>query len=299
MIPVILSYITVYIVWGSTYFFIKAAVETIPPFYIVGIRFLAGGIILLTIARLRGTLKILPDRKAVFSSVFIGFLLLILGNGLVTVAEKKVDSYLAALLIATTPIMVLAIDRVLFRKEVSFINLIGALIGLGGVALLLFDGTGYMPKISLHLMLIFTGVFFWSLGTAFAKRLPLPRDNFVNSGIQLITVGFLTLLVLQFIQPVSAVAWHTTTSWSWLSLGFLSIFGTLALCSYAYLCTHEPNHRVVSYALVNPVIAVVIGLFLGGETKVPFIIPGVSGILLGLFFMLYGDRVVKGTSIKG
>jgi len=288
MVNIILSYLTIYVVWGSTYYFIKSAVQTIPPFYIVGLRFFLGGLLLLGIAHLNRAFKTLPSRREVAASVFIGILLLIGGNGLVTIAEKKVDSYLTALIVASVPIMVLCIDRILFRKKVLLVSVIGSIVGMIGVSLLLFDGQSNIPQVSPHILTLFIAVFFWALGTSFSKVLQIPINPFVNSGIQLFSVGLISLVMVQFHLPVARVEWHLISHASWGALAFLTLFGSLALGCYAYLLKHEPNHRVVSYALVNQVFAVGVGLIIGGETSVPYLIPGMILILMGLFLMLYG-----------
>ncbi len=288
MIKILLSYLTIYIVWGSTYFFIKSAVQTIPAFYVVGLRFFVGGLLLLGIGYIKGAFKTFPAKHEVLCSVFIGILLLIGGNGLVTIAEKKVDSYLTALIVASVPIMVLLIDRILFGKRVSIISAAGSIVGIIGVALLFFDGTRNSFNISPHIITLFAAVFFWPLGTSLSKVLHIPKDAFVNSGIQLFSVGIIALVFMQFYQPAVRVEWHAISSASWCALLYLSFFGSMALGAYAYLLKHEPNHRIVSYALVNPVIAVIIGIVIGGETSVPYLLPGMTLILAGLFLMLYG-----------
>ncbi len=287
------AYAVVYLVWGATYFFIKCAVHTIPPFYVVGIRFLIGGILLLSVAFCRGSFRNIPSNKQILSSIAIGVLLLIGGNGLVTIAEKKVDSYLAALIIATTPIVVLFTDRIVLRKPVPVMGAIGSVIGIAGVALLLFDGSGTLPAISSRVPLLFCAILFWGLGTSLSKKLVVPKDSLINSGIQLFSVGIIATMAMQVYQPIPNVPWAAVSAGSWGSLLILTVFGSLALFSYAYLLKHEPNHRVVSYALVNPVIAVFVGIIIGKETSVPFLLPGMLCILLGLFFMLYGEGVVR------
>ncbi len=298
MTGIVCAYAVIYLVWGSTYFFIKCAVQTIPPFYVVGIRFFIGGILLLSIAFYRGSFCKIPSKREILSSIAIGVLLLIGGNGLVTIAEKNVDSYLTALIIATTPIVVLIIDRVLLRKPVPVMGALGSVIGIVGVALLLFDGSGSLQGVSVQILMLFCAIFFWGLGTSLSKKLEIPKDSLINSGIQLFSVGVIATAAVQFFQPVPEVPWTVVTAESWGALLVLTIFGSLALYSYSYLLKHEPNHRVVSYALVNPVIAVFVGVSIGKETSVPFLIPGMVCILLGLFCMLYGEVILRCLSGK-
>lgn len=290
MLMTIISYLTIYIVWGSTYYFIKTAIATIPPFYVVGLRFAIGGTFLLTYALISNRLRNKPRIREVISSIFIGCLLLIGGNGLVTLAEKRVDSYMAALIVSCIPIAVLLMDRIISKTRISRSSIIGIILGMSGVGILLFKANTSF-SISGHLWLIFAAVVFWSLGTSLSKIFPLPKDIFVNSGIQLTTVGIICLTVLQNSTPFSTINWGNITVYSWFSLGYLTILGSFALACYSYLLKHEPNHRIVTYTFVNPLIAILFGIYIGGEKAVPGLIPGTSLILLGLALMFYGKKV--------
>jgi drug/metabolite transporter (DMT)-like permease len=187
----------------------------------------------------------------------------------------------------------MGIDLALFGQRVRLINWLGAAIGIPGVALLLFDGRSGVPVITFHLALLFGAVFFWSLGTSLSKRMTLPRDTLLNSGIQMSVAGVVSLFVAQIQQPVQSVAWQAVSPGSWVGVAFLAVIGSLAYCSFAYLCAHEPNYRIVTYALVNPLIAVYIGLYIGSETMVPYLFPGMGAILTGLFLMFYGERLTE------
>ena len=113
---VVASYLTVYLVWGSTYFFIKRSVATIPTFSVLAIRWTVGGVLLLAFAAVTGRLRRLPSLRELASAAVLGTLLLVLGNGLITAAERRVDSYIAALLASSSPIVVALFDRLLLRS---------------------------------------------------------------------------------------------------------------------------------------------------------------------------------------
>ena len=116
---VIASYATIYVVWGSTYFFIRQSVLTIPPMWVMAIRWLIGGGLLLGVAAGRGGLRKLPSARNILSSIALGILLLLLGNGGITIAEQNVDSYIAALLASSTPLIVAVFDSLLLRKTLT------------------------------------------------------------------------------------------------------------------------------------------------------------------------------------
>jgi drug/metabolite transporter (DMT)-like permease len=291
---VILSYALVYIVWGSTYFFIKLAVTTIPPMYVVGFRFMFGGIGLIAytlIVNAKNVKGIIPGKRQILFSVVIGMLLLVGGNGMVSVGEKKVDSYIAALIISTVPIVVLVLDRFLLGKRLLPFSVLGAIVGITGTWLLLNKGDGFVPNVNVYTVVLFVAVVSWALGTTLSKKLSLPGDVILNTGIQSLVAGVFSIVLWNFFQPLSTLSIKSISAQSWFSLAYLTIIGSVAFCAYSFLLKHEPNHRVVTYSLVNPVIAVLIGLYIGKEATVPYLIPSCVLILTGLFFLFYGEKV--------
>ncbi len=292
---VLLSYLTIYIVWGSTYFFIKMAVETIPPFYVIGFRWLVGGILILGFSLLTKRVKRCPTLGEIGTAVLLGALLLLLGNGLISIAERKVDSYVVALVLALSPITIAFFDWLLFKKRLSIINLAGILLGITGVALLLYNGKSVTSSFTPDLVLVFGGLLFWSLATSLGHKLKVYPDILVNSGIQMLIVGVVCILGMVVSGPsLIRIAPEFSFS-SWLGVWYLAIVGSLAFCAYTYLIANEPAIRIASYAFVNPLIATFLGLVIGKETQVPFLFYGLPLILIGLFLMIYGEIIMKKT----
>ncbi len=286
-------YLTLYVVWGMTYFFIKMAVDTIPPFYVVGGRFLIGGILLLGISYLTGRLKRWPTWSELGATLFLGTLLLLGGNGLVTLGEKQVDSYVAALVVTCTPMLVALYDRLLLHIRLSPVRLVGIGVGIGGVALLLYNGHSLLHSLSPHVLMVVGGVALWSLATSLGHKLRVYPDTLVNSGIQMLFVGVLCIGTLSFFPPSLAEIVPTVSAQSAFGLAFLAIIGSLAFGAFNYLVTHEPAIRVTSYALINPVIATLLGLWVGNETPAPLLFLGLPLILVGVTLMLYGEAICK------
>lgn len=293
MVKLLLAYLTVYIVWGSTYYFIKLAVEELPPFWLVGLRFSIGGIILLGAFLVNKAKYQKITIKQFVNASIIGILLLAGGNGFVSMAEKKVDSYLAALIVACTPVVVLFYDSLLFRKKVSLIGWCGAILGVFGVAVLLLRGSGFSINWNIHIVYVLLAVFLWAMGTSLSKVLEIPKDSFVNTTIQLCVVGFGCLIGAAIETNPSQINWFHLSMPTWIALLFLSLIGMVALVAFSYLLYNQTTTRVVTYAFVNPIIAVGIGIILGKEEKVPYLLPGILLILSGLFLTFYGDIVVK------
>ena len=287
MLPIVLAYITLYLVWGSTYFAIKAAVHTLHPGLVIGIRFFFGGLLLLGLGAALGRFRRRPSPVEWRTGLILSVLLILGGNGLVTFAERKVDSYLAALLIASTPLYVALFNRFLLKIPLSGAGMIGILAGMGGVALILFDGQGLASSLTPHTLVILAAVACWSLGTSLGRSMPAYPEVLVSSGLQSLLGGFLALSGYFIFHKGEWPDFSGVSTASWLGLLYLTIPGTLAFFAYGYLITREPSSRVVSYALVNPAIAVLLGLSMG-EKATPYLWFGLPLILLGVFLMLYG-----------
>ena len=287
-----LAYLTLYIVWGATYFFIKMAVESIPPLYVVSGRFIIGGPLLLAVSTIGKKIARRPTWKEIGASLLLGTLLLVGGNGLVTLSEKRVDSYLVALIIATTPMLVAFYDRVLLRIKISAIRLGGITIGIIGVACLLYNGQSISTSFSPGILMAIGGVAMWALATSLGHKIKTFPNAVVNSGIQMSLIGILCAIAISFFGPSPSEVVANASLQSLLALGFLATIGSLAFAAFNYLVAHEPAIRVVSYALVNPVIATLLGLIVGQESPVPLLALGLPLILAGVTLMLYGESAM-------
>jgi drug/metabolite transporter (DMT)-like permease len=294
-------YLTVYVVWGSTYFFIKQAVETFPPFSLMAVRWTIGGLVLLAVSAARGRLFPLPTPREVLSALLLGSFLLLGGNGFITVAERRIDSYIAALLVSSTPILVALFDRVVVGRRLSVTRLAAIAAGFCGVALLLYNGRSLSSSLSPAVLLGLAGVLSWSIATSLGHRFPVAPDNMVNSGMQMLFTGIVSIGVSLLFEGSPAAFVPHLSAWSVFGAAYLTVFGTLAFAAFTYLITHEPAERVVSYALVNPLIALLLGLAVGSEAPTPFLAEGTLLIILGLGLMLYGERIVslvKGVHVR-
>jgi drug/metabolite transporter (DMT)-like permease len=288
---IVACYATIYVVWGSTYFFIRQSVATISPAWVLAIRWTIGGALLLGFSFARGGLKRLPSPRNVISAVILGTLLLLVGNGGITIAERNVDSYIAALLASSTPIVVAVFDGLLLRKRLTLARVLGVVIGFGGVAVLLYNGHSLRTSFNPSVLIALVGVLSWGLATSLGHRFPVSGDNTVNSGIQMLFVGIVSLAVSFVAGPSPAALVSSMSAASLFGVLYLGIIGSLAFSAYTYLVTVEPAERLVSYALVNPLIALLIGLGLAGEPATPMLHFGVPLALVGLAFMIYGERL--------
>ncbi len=295
---VVLSYALVYLVWGSTYFFIKASVASIPASFVVAWRFLAGAIILTGLGIARKGFSPFPTLKEIAGSLAIGILLLLMGNGLITAAERTIPSWMGSIVIACMPIYVAIYNFILYRTHITPIRLIGAAAGVLGVIIILYDGSSLASSLNPGALLAVAGALSWGFGTSVAKALPKAKDVFASTAIQMYGAAAVSLAIgiAGGGNPVRAL--FSATPWSLFSLAYLAVLGSLTLVAYNYLLVVEPSFRISSYSLVNPVIAVFLGL-VSGEAAAPFLAFGLPPVLLGLTLMLYGDALRNRFSRRG
>lgn len=289
---IVACYATIYVVWGSTYFFIRQSVATISPAWVLAIRWTIGGALLLGASAARGGLRRLPSPRNIVSSVILGVLLLMVGNGGITIAERNIDSYIAALLASSAPIVVAVFDGLLLRKRLTLARVLGVVIGFGGVAVLLYNGHSLRSSFNPSVLIGLAGMLSWGLATSLGHRFPVSGDNTVNSGIQMLFVGIVSLMISLAVGPSPAVLVSSMSAASLVGVLYLGVVGSVAFSAYTYLVSVEPAERLVSYALVNPLIALLIGLGFAGEPATPLLHFGVPLALVGIAFMFYGERFI-------
>lgn len=290
---VLLSYAAIYLVWGSTYFAIKLSVETMPPLLVVGGRWLIGGAIFLAYAAASRGRKALPSAKGLWEALFMSVFLILVPNFFVTSAEKKVESYLAAVIVASVPIVVAFFDRFILKKRISKVTLTGMLAGMAGVALLVYNGNSFAASFSPEVIMLIAGIFAWSFGTSVGHKFSSEMDTVMNTGYQMTFAGIMGFTGIILFQPQAFGQFSEFSARSVAGFLYLAVIGSVTFGAYNYLLKHEPAVRIVSYALINPVIAVLLGMLLGNEQPVRYFAIGLPFVLAGLALMLYGDVVWK------
>ncbi|MCC6993685.1 MAG: EamA family transporter [Deltaproteobacteria bacterium] len=268
---VVAAFICIYTVWGSTYLAIRYAVATLPPFLMAGARFLFAGGLMLGWARLRGAPA--PTRREWKSTIIIGALLLLGGNGGVVWAETRVTSSLAALLVATVPLWMALGDWLRPRGvRPTARTALGLALGFGGVVVLIgprnLVGGGDVSLAGV--IAIMLGCMAWAGGSLYARSAELPRSPVLATGMEMLAGGVLmTLLGLVRSEHVGLTA-AAFTPRALAALGYLVVAGSLlGFTSYVWLLRVSTPARVGTYAYVNPVIAVLLGTLIAGETLNP------------------------------
>ncbi|MDU7044365.1 MAG: drug/metabolite exporter YedA [Enterobacter roggenkampii] len=270
LLPLIGARFSLYIIWGSTYFVIRIGVESWPPLMMAGIRFLSAGILLLAFLMLRG--HKLPPLRPMLNAALIGLLLLAVGNGFVTIAEhQNVPSGIAAVVVATVPLFTLCFSR-LFGIRTRKLEWLGIGIGLAGIVLL--NSGGNLSGNPWGAVIILIGSMSWAFGSVYGSRIELPTGMMAGA-IEMLAAGIVLLLA-------STLTGETLTALpdlsGFLAVGYLALFGSIiAINAYMFLIRNVSPAVATSYAYVNPVVAVLLGTGLGGETLSP-----VEWIALGI-----------------
>ena len=273
---------TVYLVWGSTYVAIKISVRTLPALLSAGLRFLLAGALLALILAVSGR-SLRVTRRELASSALIGLALLTLGVGMVTLAETRIDSSLAAMIVGSVPLQVIVL-RALARERVALATRLSVLVGLAGLALVVVPGAeGASNAVGVAIMLGATVS--WSLGSFFGHRLPLPQDGFVATTWEMVTAGVLLLLLGTATGEVGALddaAFSLESLAAWL---YLLVFGSLiGFTAYAWLLRNAPISTVVTHQYVNPLVAIVLGAALLDESLTAATAAG-AALIVGAVFV--------------
>jgi drug/metabolite transporter (DMT)-like permease len=286
----------VYVVWGSTYFGIRIMARDLPGLGASAARFLIAGLILglvLTIRRGRGVLKVTPRQFG--SAGLVGVLLLTGGNGLLTIAESPefaLPSGVAALLIALTPLLLVGL-RAVTGDRPRAATLIGIAIGLAGSAVLFAPGRGRgasaIPIVGGLLVLL--GVLCWGGGSFATRWLPMPANPFVASVYEMLVGGIVLIAVAAWRGEPAPWHWLAAPASSWLALAYLIGAGSLlGFTAYVWLLHHAPISLVATYAYVNPVIALALGVLFAGEALSRPVLLASAGVVLGVVLVVSTER---------
>ncbi len=263
---VIAAFAAVYVIWGSTYLFIRIAVETMPPLLMAGVRFLVAGAVMLVItSRLHGAAQDPIGWRQWRATAITGGLLLLGGNGGVSFGEQYVPSGVVALLVATVPLFIALFGGIVLGQRLSRIAVAGIAIGLLGTAVLLRPGAGGAGDPG-HMLLVLVSPLSWAIGSLYATRAPLPKRALVATGMEMLCGGVLLAVAGLLTGEAAAVHLSQVSVASWLSVLYLIVFGSLvAFSAYVWLLTKVATTAVATYAYVNPLVAVLLGWAVLGE----------------------------------
>ena len=267
---VIVAFAIVYLVWGSTYLFIQKAVLHIPPMMLGAIRFLIAGTLFMGWCLLRG--EGIGNWQQIKPAIISGLLLLLVGNGAVIWAEQSIPSSLAAILVSSAPIWFVVLDKPRWRENLTnrstvlglISGFIGVIILFSGEAMEAFFSPGKKYGLA-GFFILFIGTISWAGGSIYTKY-HATGSTTVNSAWQMLAAGIAFTCLSFLSNEWQEFAWQSVTTSSWLSLIYLIIMGSLAgYSAYVWLLKVRPVTQVSTYAYVNPVVAVLLGVLFAGE----------------------------------
>ncbi|HTS35301.1 MAG TPA: EamA family transporter [Candidatus Solibacter sp.] len=281
---VLLAFAIIYFVWGSTFLAIRVGVREIPPFLFAGMRFVAAGAALYVWARFTGTPS--PSKREWISASAIAVFMFVFDYGLLFWAEKRVPSGIAAVMMANIPVFMAISEIAILKTQRLTVRLaMGLVAGIAGVAVLV-SPTSHLGETAIDTAgacaLIVAGIS-WSAGTALTRKLPLPASKAMSSAAQMFAGGLLLTAAATLLGEFRGFQVQSVSREAWLALAYLTVAGSIvAFTAYVWLIHHESPTKVGTYAYVNPVVAILVGYFLGGESIGPRTIAGTALVLLSV-----------------
>jgi drug/metabolite transporter (DMT)-like permease len=279
-----LAFAIIYLVWGSTFLAIRVGVREVPPFLLAGMRFFTAGIVLYAWMRAKGTCS--PTGREWANASCLAVLIFVGDYGLLFWAEKRVPSGMAAVMMATIPVFMAIAEMVFLRTQKLTLRLgFALLVGIGGVVVLVGRSASF-GEASLDFAgagALVVSAISWSLAAILTRKLSLPESKVMSSGAQMLVGGVLLALTAAMLGEFGGFDVRSVSMRTWLALIYLIVAGSIvAFTAYVWLIHHESPTKVGTYAYVNPVVAVLLGYFLGGEALGPRTIVGTSLVLVSV-----------------
>jgi drug/metabolite transporter (DMT)-like permease len=296
-----LAFTLVYLSWGTTYLAIRTGVKELPPALFGGVRVTLAGTLLLAYLAVRGV-SIRLGMKETLAAAGIGCLFFVGGNLLITIGEKHIDSSMAAVLVATSPLFMAVIEAAWPHGErLAPRGWLGVLAGLGGVALLVAPELENREHLAdeVGLPLVLGSAFFWAIGSFLLRRQRAHGDHLVTAAYQMIAGGLGQTLVGLAWGEVAELSPERFTPAAVYAFFHLLIVGSLiGFVAYTWLLGHVTVTQAGTYAYVNPLVAILVGWLIGGETITGWIIGGMACILVGVALVRTGGVTRKATTLK-
>lgn len=289
----LLAYAIIYFVWGSTFFAIRIGVHEVPPLLLAAMRFLAAGLALYGWMTVRGERQ--PTARQWLSAFTIALLIFVCDYGLLFWAEQRVPSGIAAVMLATIPAWMALSEIAILRTQKLTLRLAAALlVGIGGVAVLMSHALSFggPPVETTGAVALIIASITWSIASALSRKLPLPASKVMSSGAQMLAGGLMLTVAAAIAGEFHNFHPSAVSGAAWFALIYLIVPGSIiGFTAYVWLLHHQSPTKVGTYAYVNPVVAVLIGYFLGGEALG-------ARTLLGTLFILVSVVIITTTGSK-
>jgi len=289
---VLLAFSMIYFVWGSTFLAIRVGVQEVPPFLLAGMRFVLAGTILYAWMRTTGTAS--PTGREWKAASLVAILIFVLDYGLLFWAERRVPSGIAAVMMATIPVF-MALSEILFlgTQRLTLRLAFALAVGLCGVAVLVNRtlSLGEVPVDTVGAIALLVAAVSWSASSALTRKLPLPASKPMSSAAQMLSGGVMLVLVSGALGEFHGLDLQAVSRRAWIALAYLIVAGSIvAFTAYVWLIHHESPTKVGTYAYVNPVVAVALGYFLGGEAVGPRTLLGTLLVLVSVIVITTSPR---------
>jgi drug/metabolite transporter (DMT)-like permease len=280
----LLAFSIIYFVWGSTFLAIRVGVREVPPLLLASMRFFIAGAVLFGWMRLKGTPS--PSRREWAAASLLAICIFVLDYGLLFWAEQRVPSGIAAVMLATIPVF-MALSEILFlRTQRLTVRLaLALLIGIGGVAVLVSRSVSFGEAAidRAGALALVVAAMSWSVASALTRKLPLPASKAMSSGAQMLAGGIMLALAAAIFGEFRGFNIQAVSRGAWFALAYLIVAGSIVgFTAYVWLIHHESPTKVGTYAYVNPVVAVIVGYFLGGEAVGPRTLLGTLLVLVSV-----------------
>jgi drug/metabolite transporter (DMT)-like permease len=278
------AFAIIYFVWGSTFLAIRVGVREVPPFLLAAMRFLVAGLVLYGWMIARGERS--PSGHQWRSVSLLAILIFVIDYGLLFWAEQRVPSGIAAVMLATIPAFMALSEIIILRTQRLTVRLaLALLIGIAGVAVLMSRSLnlGGAPIDRVGAVALIVAAMSFAVASALSRKLPLPPSKVMSSGAQMLAGGVFLAVTAAALGEFRDFHPGTVSLGAWLSLLYLIVAGSIiGFTAYVWLIHHESPTKVGTYAYVNPVVAVLLGYFLGGEALGPRTILGTVCVLISV-----------------
>jgi len=278
------AFAIIYFAWGSTFLAIRVGVHEVPPLLLAAMRFLAAGLALYGWLIVRGERS--PTTRQWLAASLMALLIFVFDYGLLFWAEQHVPSGIAAVMLATIPAFMALSEIILLRTQRLTMRLaVALLIGIAGVVALTSRSLnlGGSPIDTKGAIALIIAAMSWSIASALSRKLPLPASKVMSSGSQMLAGGILLTLAAGLRGEFHGFHPSTVSRGAWIALLYLIVIGSIVgYTAYVWLLHHQSPTRVGTYAYVNPVVAVLLGYFVGGETLGPRTLLGTLLVLVSV-----------------
>jgi drug/metabolite transporter (DMT)-like permease len=263
----LLAFGIIYFVWGSTFLAIRVGVREVPPLVFASMRFFVAGAVLYGWMRLKGTPS--PTRREWVTVTLLALCIFVLDYGLLFWAEQRVPSGVAAVMLAMIPVFMTLAEIIFLRTQRLTVRLaLALLVGIGGVLILVSHSVGLAEKAidPLGAVALVIAAISWSVASTLSRKLTQPESKVMSSGAQMLAGGIMLAMAAGLFGEFRGFHMQSISRGAWFALLYLIVAGSIiGFTAYVWLIHHESPTKVATYAYVNPVVAVLVGYFLGGE----------------------------------